>query len=190
MILMVNDVMKHDRAHDPGGKHSWPLLPGVRGPAEFSPCGPYRHILRRDWGDPNTVVPFMLSVGMNPSTAGAFVDDPTLRKDQTYAWREGFKSLVKVNICDFRATHPKQLLAPDILPRSDENLPAISRLAKHAGLIVVCWGVMHPQLQGYVQQVVKILKPYSLWCFGVNTDNSPRHPLFLPNDAPLMVWHP
>lgn len=62
------------------------------------------------------------------------------------------------------------------------------RYANDATRFVVCWGVMRPALHGYVQSLVAVLKHNPLWCFGVNSDNSPKHPLYLRNDEPLVVW--
>ena len=70
--------------HDPGGSRRFAMLPGVDGKAEFSPCGQYRYWLSRDWGFRRFSggrEPFVLWIGMNPSTAEAEVDDPTIRRE-------------------------------------------------------------------------------------------------------------
>jgi hypothetical protein len=175
--------------HDPGGSHRWPLLPGVRGAAEFSPCGRYRYWLSRRWG-PSDDGPFMLSVGMNPSTASPLVDDPTLRRDQALAKREGYSALVKVNICDYRATDPRALLTEDLLVCSDINYRTIRRFGAQAAKIVVCWGRVHPSLDGYARRAIEALSGRMLWCIGTTREGSPRHPLYVSGSTPLVRWEP
>lgn len=184
--MMTTDLF--GSRHDAGGAHRWALQPGVRGSAEFSPCGRYRYWLRRDWGEDGA--PFALFVAMNPSTATPNQDDPTIRKEQGYTRRAGLTSLIKCNIADYRSTDPKQLLRENILPRSDENLRVIKRFAAEAAMIVVCWGALPNPLRGYAQSTAAALSGYRLLCLGVTADGSPRHPLYVPNDAPLMPWSP
>src|SRR4051812_30659428 len=131
------------RSHDPGGKVRLPLLPGVRGSALFSDCKRYRYCLHRHWGSFGS--PYVLFIGMNPSTAEADVDDPTIRKEIRYAQGMGFFHLAMVNVMDYRATDPKQLLTE--MPRSDANLPQILDLAKGALRIVCAWGALPKPLR-------------------------------------------
>ncbi len=65
-------------SHDPGGKIKTKLPPNVRGDAVFSPCGKYRCWLTRDWGPVNS--PRVLWILMNPSTADAEHNDPTITR--------------------------------------------------------------------------------------------------------------
>lgn len=131
---------------------------------------------------------YILFIGCNPSTAMERVDDPTIRKELAIARREGFKSYIKCNICDYRATNPDALLLGDVLPRSDQNLNVIKGFAAIAEKIVVCWGAVHPTLHGFAQSTAQALKGYRLWCLGINTDGSPKHPLYLRADCPLELW--
>lgn len=45
--------------------------------AEFSECGKYRYLLRREWSI--TQRPSVMCIGLNPSNANAEKDDPTIR---------------------------------------------------------------------------------------------------------------
>ena len=167
--------------HDPGGKVRLRLLPGVTGSAEFSPCGKYRYWLRRDW---DATKPVFMWVGMNPSTAEADVDDPTIRKEQSFTRREGGGAYIKVNVMDYRATHPRDLLAPGVMPCSDENDGHIVRLADaHGAWIVAAWGALPKALRGYAMLARAALAGRALWCMGLTKDGSPRHPLYLRSDA-------
>lgn len=57
----------------------------------------YRWWLKRAWGDG----PCILWCGVNPSTANAQRDDPTMWREIEFSYRWGFGSLIKINIYPF-----------------------------------------------------------------------------------------
>jgi predicted RNase H-like HicB family nuclease len=172
--------------HDPSSKIRLPLEPGVSGSAEFSECGSYRRLLTRRWGDDEDA-PYALWIGMNPSMADAAANDPTTHREcrMTRSWGE--EAYVKANIMDYRATHPDDLLAPEVVPSSPDNLPTILSATERATRIVLCYGVLPQSLKGYAETVVNTLRlaGHELWCLGRNGDGSPKHPLYLRSDTPL-----
>src|SRR5262249_14212908 len=91
----------------------------VRRAAVISDCGRYRYSLTRRWGD--AAEPRALFVMLNPSTADAEQDDPTIRRCIGFAKAWGMGSLEVVNLYALRATDPAALLsAPDpIGPKND-----------------------------------------------------------------------
>lgn len=173
--------------HDPGGKVRLALRPGIRAQAVFSRCGRYRRLLSRDWGEG----PFALWIGMNPSTADASADDPTVAREVAYTRdRLGLARYVKTNVMDYRATHPRDLLAPGVAPSSPENLPEIVALAADAAIVVLAFGAVHPRLRHHPVAVESALAGAGVvtHCLGTTKDGSPRHPLYLSKDAPLAVF--
>lgn len=174
-------------AHDPGGKVRLALMPGVKGDATFSADHKYRQLMRRWTGDafPSR---YVLFIGMNPSTADATVNDPTCAREWTFANREGFSAMVKANVGDYRATDPKMLLAPGVVAVSSENLPAIRAAAKDAALVILCHGKLNKALAPAGRSLVEALRQdgIDLWCFGTNADGSPKHPLYMRADTPLV----
>lgn len=175
--------------HDPGGKVRLRLAPGVHGDAVMSADGRYRQVMRR-WIGERFPDEFILFVGMNPSTADALVDDPTCAREWTFARREGYFGMVKCNVGDYRATDPKMLLQDGVEAVSAANLPAIRGLANQAGRIVLCHGKLNKALAPAGQQLVEILRNdgLTLWCFGKNADGSPKHPLYLRGDTPMVLF--
>ncbi|WDR05817.1 DUF1643 domain-containing protein [Devosia rhodophyticola] len=178
-------------SHDPGGKVRLALMSGVNGDARFSADGRYRQLMRRWTGDafPSR---YVLFIGMNPSTADAEVNDPTCAREWSFTQREGYAAMIKANVGDYRATDPKMLLAPGVEAVSPENLPLINQAAADAALIVLCHGKLNKALAPAGRALVDALRAESrpLWCFGINADGSPKHPLYLRGDTPLQPFLP
>ena len=181
----------NDLAHDPGGKVRLRLGEGVRGDAMMSADGRYRQRMRRWLGEsfPDRYIVF---IGMNPSTADATVDDPTCAREWNFARREGFSGMVKCNVGDYRATHPKMLVQPGVEAVSPANLPTIREAARGAGRVVLCHGKLNKALAPAGREIVAALhaEGIDLWCFGTNADGSPKHPLYLRADTPLVPFSP
>lgn len=175
--------------HDPGGKVRLALMDGVRGDAEFSGDGRHRILMRR-WLGEAFPKRYLLFIGMNPSTADATVNDPTCAREWTFARREGFDAMIKANVGDYRATHPKMLLEPGVVASSPANLPAIRAAAAGADKVVLCHGKLNKALVPAGAALVEAMREdgIDLWCFGVNGDGSPKHPLYLRADTPLVRW--
>jgi len=143
------------------------------GSAIFSDCGRYRYVLRRTWrADGRTV----LIIGLNPSTADASNDDPTIRRCVRFAKDWGYGSLIVANLFAFRATQPAMLrtVRDPTGPRNDWWL---TRLARQADLTVAAWG-MHGSL---IARDARVLRKLSdVYCLGLTKGGHPKHPLYLP----------
>ena len=81
----------------------------------------------------------MLFVLNNPSTAGAMVDDPTVRRAWGFTQSWGFHRMCFVNINPHRGTDPKFARIPEeeILAENDTHLRFA---AAEASLVVCAWG--------------------------------------------------
>ena len=89
--------------------------------AVISQDGLYRYHLERRWSD----APFLTFVMLNPSTADAEIDDPTIRRCVGFSKREGAGGIAVVNLYAFRATSPadlRQASAPYGPVRGDQPL--------------------------------------------------------------------
>lgn len=180
--------MTDGASHDPGGRVRLPLMPGVKGDAVFSDVQ-HRQLMRR-WTGETFPDRYIMFIGMNPSTADATVNDPTCAREWTFAKREGFSAMVKANVGDYRATDPRMLLAPGIVAVSEANLPAIRAAAASASKVVICHGKLNKALVRSGEAVIAALRldGIELWCFGKNADGSPKHPLYLKLDTPLIKF--
>lgn len=152
--------------------------------AIISECGTYRYRLERsserDFWLPKMgrIVNFIM---LNPSTADAIKDDPTIRRCKRFARDWGFDTLIVTNLFAFRATDPQELrFTPD--PVGPDNDKHILEVARHAHLIVYAWG-KEGGYRGRGDEVRAMLRgtpgvaPASL--IKTTKDGLPCHPLYL-----------
>lgn len=153
--------------------------------ATMSPCGLFRYDLIRHWCMYNPRR--MVFIGLNPSTANAAEDDPTIRRCVGFAKREGFGGIVMLNLFAFRAKLPRDMMhAPN--PVGPENDNFIKKYSTDPYCqIIAAWG-RHGAYKGRDQEVAKMIP--CLFCFGITKNGNPRHPLYLMRDSPLMEYIP
>lgn len=164
------------------------FLPGMLPDREatLSADGVYRYTLGRRWSQgPRRVAWVML----NPSSANADVDDPTIRKCIGFSKRWGFDALTVVNLFAFRATKPADLARAGY-PSGPENDRYIVEACKGAEEIVLAWGGNVGPGDRRALQVVAMLRSVQvqLWCLGRCDNGSPRHPLMLAYETPLIPY--
>lgn len=152
------------------------------GTAVLSHDGVYRYELRRTWG--NEDGPLVCWVMLNPSTADADNDDPTIRRCISFSNRWGFDRLVVVNLFALRATDPKELkLASE--PVGSANDATILAAALESEQVIAAWGA-HGTHLNRAAKVTQLLTgtadPLALWCLGITNKGAPRHPLYVPGE--------
>lgn len=158
--------------------------PEIRKSAHISDCGLYRYRLERIWG-PEHALPFIM---LNPSTADADIDDPTIRRCMGFARREGAGGIVVGNLYAFRATNPHELRRADDAfgPKNQDTLLELIHTAKTTGVPIVCaWGTLANPWRVWDLLVENRAR---LVCFGKNASGSPRHPLYVRADQPLEAF--
>lgn len=156
--------------------------------AVISECGNYRYSLTRIWDESKPKVMFIM---LNPSTADANNDDPTIRRCVGFAKSWGFGGLYVCNLFAFRATTPKELLKVDN-PFGDQNIWHTRKLSDEVEMIICAWG-NYPIVK-------KILRyenaPINLLDFCINKLHSidttvkgiPKHPLYLKSELKPKRW--
>lgn len=157
--------------------------------AVISECGRYRYRLERhNIGGAGAIAWIMV----NPSTADATKDDPTIRRVIGFSQRESAGWFIVGNKFAYRATDIKALRsAPSpIGPDNNDHLRAI---ISEAPVVVAAWGPLTklpPQLRHRWQVVERISQELGvqLMCLGTAQDGHPRHPLMVRADQPLIPW--
>lgn len=157
--------------------------------AWISECGRYRYALWRVWDREAPPMPVCM---LNPSTADAMTDDPTIRRVVGFAKREGFGGILVVNLFPLRATDPAELLdAADRTGGIDGEAVHVA-IADYAAQIMrpmlVGWGALHPRLTA--QFVVGHFRSRGahLVCLGKTKGGHPRHPLYIKSDQPMVAF--
>lgn len=152
--------------------------------ADISEDGLYRYWLSRRLGMGERTVLF---VGLNPSTADAEQDDPTIRRCVGFARSWGFDWLFMGNVCAYRSTDPKALASLDELAAvGPGNQDALKWMTQRAELVVAAWG--QNKLSAYAQTLADTIMalPHAR-CLGQTKSGAPKHPLYLRSDSPLIA---
>jgi hypothetical protein len=146
--------------------------------AIISPCGTYRYVLHRSIPQPIRWVRRVVFVMLNPSTADATVDDPTIRSCIRFAQRWGYTRLTVVNLFALRATDPAELArnSDPVGPENDRHIDE-QLCGEFTEAIVAAWGAHHFAADR-AREVIARFGPFQ--CLGVTKGGSPRHPLYLP----------
>lgn len=153
------------------------------GGAVADDTGTYRYRLWRRWG-PGATVLFVL---LNPSTADAEHDDPTLRRCAGFARSWGLGGLELVNLFALRATDPRRLRqAPD--PVGPDNDRHIRAAARGADLVVAGWGNQGARTERAAVVAHLLERKRTLHCLGVTRLGQPRHPLYVTAEVRPSLW--
>ena len=151
--------------------------------AKFSKCQQYRYRLTRTW---NPKKPTACFIGLNPSTADAENDDPTIRRCIAFADHWGFGGITVVNLFAYRATIPKAMFDAAkqnvniVGPRNKGHLEKSIREAKVA---IAAWGT-----PGDCCTATELLNNYKMHHLGLNKNGTPKHPLYLNKNTKLLPF--
>lgn len=156
--------------------------------AIFSDDKKHRYYLSRTlaFGGEGARVAFIM---LNPSTADAMKNDPTIRRCMGFASDWGYGHLSILNLFALRSPYPRDLLISDD-PIGAHNNHYIAHTKADA--FVCAWGAVGaPMMQERAAQVLDMLKRKlePLFHLGdLTKEGQPRHPLYLPKDAPRMLY--
>ncbi|MEO0408332.1 MAG: DUF1643 domain-containing protein, partial [Cyanobacteria bacterium P01_A01_bin.135] len=155
--------------------------------ALFSPCDRYRYSLWRTW---DMALPKLLIIGLNPSTADATHNDPTIRRCIGFAQSWGYGSVTVTNLFALRSPYPKALRqAQD--PVGPQTDAWIWRLLAQSDACLLAWGNEGRLLgrdRAVRAQLLKSDRP--LLCLKVTKQGQPSHPLYLKKTLKPTPWVP
>lgn len=160
--------------------------------ALISDCETFRYWLTRTW---DVTLPRLVFVGLNPSTADATLDDPTIRRCIGFSRREGFGGITMLNLFAYRATDPKELegaaWGKDIRgPNNDFYHGYYLQQALIHNIPVVCaWGAnkaVGDEGKAFVQRALQMGN--NVVCLGQTQSGAPKHPLYIAADKPLVPY--
>jgi len=169
--------------------HQWSAPLGRPSGALITPCGRYRTMLWRTFGIGADARPLVF-VMLNPSTADADADDPTIRRCLRFADREDAGGILVVNLSPYRATDPRDLERArregiDVV-LATENYQAMKR-ARSFGPFVLAWGAGVRPWMDSPARVARQIGGACL-CLGRTKMGEPRHPLMLSHTAKLELF--
>lgn len=156
----------------------------MSGAAVMSDDGVYRYVLDRDWEPrPRRLCWVML----NPSTADADQDDPTIRRCTSFAKAWGYTGIRVVNLYALRSTDPSALRChPD--PIGPENDEWIKRAVHQSADVICAWGDSGPRDNRglIVHETIAGLRLPSV--LGLTRAGRPKHPLYVRGDTMRVTW--
>lgn len=173
------------------------LFDPINGTAEISDCGRYRYRLTRG------TKPFVSWLMLNPSTADAREDDPTIRRCVRFAMDWGYKGIYVVNIYPYRTSSPAECRMMDEYGGVDDalaigfNLPYISDASAASALRMVAFGA-NVWSDSMVSHVIRRYAQGGtsrrpLFCLGTTQRGWPVHPMArgrhrVPSDRIPQPW--
>lgn len=172
-----------------GGRRMSDQLTMFGAGATVSACGRYRYELTRRWDDSGPLLEWIM---LNPSTADADADDPTIRRCIGFAKRWGYGAIVVRNLYALRATNPQVLLnylggLADLIPAiGPENFAYLNKI--DADCTIAAWGAHAAGLEWHAAGLR--IKRRNLFCLGANRGGSPKHPLYVPSSRTPTPWAP
>lgn len=154
--------------------------------AVISPCGQYRYTLTRPAHDMYPTTGPALFIMLNPSTADASLDDPTIRRCRGFAKSWDCAGIIVANLYALRATDPAELwLHSD--PVGEDNDMWLASLIREHDTVICAWGANARRER--IDAVRKMFHRNSRpMCLGVTKDGAARHPLYIRADQPLIDW--
>ena len=138
----------------------------------------YRYQLSRCWDETK---PSILFIMLNPSTADASIDDPTIRRVISFAKSWGYGGVYVGNLFAFRSTDPKGL-KQTVDPIGENNLHHIQTLVGLVDKVIYAWG-NNKKEPNWLRDLVAT--PY---CIDISKKGVPKHPLYLKSDLQPKIY--
>jgi len=129
---------------------------------------------------------------LNPSTAGAEKDDPTIRKCIGFAQRWKYDGIEVVNLFALRSTDPRDMVdsaEAGIDPVGPLNDEFIAKARAESGPVIAAWGSFAwPAVADRARVVSKLAG--AMRALRLSKGGNPWHPLYVPYSACPLPWEP
>ncbi|MDJ0596460.1 MAG: DUF1643 domain-containing protein [Pleurocapsa sp. MO_226.B13] len=144
--------------------------------------GDYRYLLWREWDTQSKTVSFIM---LNPNSADAEINDPTITRCINFALSWGYGRLEVVNLFAYRTSKPS-LLKQVTEPIGKDNDRFILESVNRSDRVILAWG-NHGTWRKQDLYTLELLKNQNhLYSLGITKKGCPRHPLYLcSNTKPL-----
>jgi hypothetical protein len=152
----------------------------------------YRYTLWRNWSDQLFDKPkagYVNWIMLNPSTADATHDDPTIRRCIGFTKALGFSELCVTNLFAYRATAPDELrrVADPVGILNDKYLV---EMALGSALKVCAWGNLGDKRAREVLALFEAEHIHNLTCLGLTKNGEPKHPLYVHASTVFGLYFP
>lgn len=163
----------------------------------------YRYTLERILEQPTlfaeAAIRTVLFCMLNPSTATATTNDPTVRRCIGFGRAWGFPRLEVVNMYAARSTDPNELprmIARQEDPIGPENDRAIADAAQRSDLVIAAWGSHPAAVASYggrpprarVVEAIIAGTGHDLYALKLSKDGNPYHPLYTAGDLKPILY--
>jgi hypothetical protein len=149
--------------------------------AFFSECGKHRFALWRFW---DKSLPLVMFIGLNPSTANAETNDPTIESVIRLSKFNGYGGFYMMNCWSFISTDPDQLKD---LTGEEVNFQWLTEISKNCKDVVFAWGNFKIVRDKKRDVVLTEMFPVAK-CIAKNKNGSPGHPLFKKGTIKFISW--
>lgn len=146
---------------------------GTDSGASFSDDRKHRFALWRIW---NESLPFVMFIGLNPSTANESDNDPTIRSVCRIAKNNGYGGVYMMNCFSFVSTDPKGIINNHYSLRWNDYM--LSTIAYKCQDVVFAWGNFDIVRETGRDKELCEMFPNAL-ALQINKNGSPKHPLYV-----------
>lgn len=153
--------------------------------AAFSDCRKYRYALWRIW---DTTKPYIMFIGLNPSTANEAQNDATIRRVISFAHQWGYGGVYMMNCFPFVSTNPTDLIAIAASPEQYLNNSWLVEMKYKCSDVVFAWGNFDVVKQLGRDKELSAMFPNAKALIK-NKDGSPRHPLYVAKSTSLIIYN-
>ena len=141
-----------------------------------------RFILWRTWSIEG---PFLLFIGINPSTAGESENDPTISRLINVAKEWNYAGFFMINLFSWVSSKRNYKMTGEKIEEIENSY--MEWAEKLADTIIFMWG---NDGHKYPEIVEKMMSKFPIsFCFGQNRNGQPSHPLYLPGPLSLKPFN-